>query len=255
MPKLYTDQIKSNIIIIRLYKNDYIYIDIIYNIIHDAKNSIINSIKLYIFDSPKLHNYGDKIKCYSNNNDKYILMNKYNLTTREQFYFDMINKFFSNLSKKNIEKIINIIDGKSYISLRVLDWFVTKYANKYKVCINNAKLHMFDVHIGYKSQLKSFKKKYFDPFRRQNKFYYHYDIYDELKCTYTTLGQLNFFKWAHEYNIIDYIEDNYNLIMNAMYVFNNISSIDKNNYNAMNSIINNINDKINNNLHINLNLD
>ena len=32
----------------------------------------------------------------------------------------------------------------------------------------------------------------------------------------TTIGQLNFFKWAIEYKVIDYIEENYQQIENDM---------------------------------------
>ena len=52
----------------------------------------------------------------------------------------------------------------------------------------------FNVHISYKAQLQSYKKKYFDPFRRRKKFYYKYNK-EENKYFYTTIGQLNFFRW------------------------------------------------------------
>ena len=60
------------------------------------------------------------------------------LTTKEQFYFDMIDKFFSTSKCKynDVIKMVNIIDGKSYVSLRILDWFVTRYSHKFKICIN-----------------------------------------------------------------------------------------------------------------------
>ena len=40
--------------------------------------------------------------------------------------------------------------------------------------------------------------------------------YEENKYIQTTIGQLNFFKWALENNVIEYIEENYDEIENDM---------------------------------------
>ena len=71
----------------------------------------------------------------------------------------------------------------------------------------------FNVHLNYKSQLKSFQKKQFDPFCRRQRinFYYTND-----KHFVTTVGQLNFFKWAIENNILQYIKDNIDVIEKDM---------------------------------------
>ena len=47
-------------------------------------------------------------------------------------------------------------------------------------------------------------------------------------CFETTIGQLNFFKWALENNIIDYIEKNYDEIQNDMDENNSLSKTRKN---------------------------
>ena len=65
-------------------------------------------------------------------------------------------------------------------------------------------------------QLKSFKKQYFDPFRRSCKFWYNYDVKNKEKVIYTTLGQLNFFKWAIEHCVLDFIEYNYDKLTSSM---------------------------------------
>ena len=61
----------------------------------------------------------------------------------------------------------------------------------------------FNVYMDYKSQLKGYKKKLFDPFCRKHRipFYYTYD-----KCLITTIGQLIFFRWAIQHKILEYIE-------------------------------------------------
>lgn len=136
-------------------------------------------------------------------------------TNKELMYYRMINTYFQDKCPiKDIEKMVNIINSKSEMSLRVLDWFVTRYSKK-KIDINNNN-ESFDVRISYKAHLKSYKKRYFDPFRRRKKFYFVYNKNNKNIKLYTTLGQLNFFKWAISNNIIDYVEKNINDIIKAM---------------------------------------
>jgi hypothetical protein len=130
----------------------------------------------------------------------------------------MIDKFFRDCTEDQITKMLNIINKESEISLRILDWFVTRYAKK-KIDFEINGLQrdeIFDVHISYKAQLKSYKKTYFDPFRRRKKFYYSYDMINAKKNVYTTIGQLNFFRWAISNNIIEYVEKNLSQLTKAM---------------------------------------
>jgi len=55
------------------------------------------------------------------------------------------------------------------------------------------------------TQLKSYQKKIFDPFCRRNRIAFQYDPNDSSKTICTTVGQLNFFKWAIENKVIDYL--------------------------------------------------
>lgn len=137
-------------------------------------------------------------------------------TNKELCYFKMIDRFFKSCSIDKIHKMLDIVNGKSEISLRVLDWFVTRYSRKKIDFEADANGETFDVHISYKSQLKSYRKKYFDPFRRRKKFFYKYDKNDQTKLFHTTLGQLNFFYWAITNNIIIFVEKNMESILKAM---------------------------------------
>jgi hypothetical protein len=149
---------------------------------------------------------------------------------KELCHYKNINKYFKDCFEKNPEyiiKMIDIIEGKSDISLRILDWFVTKYSKKKITYNGNVKnVEAFDVKISYKAQLKAYKKRYFDPFRRKKKFYYPCEkegfiiINNENKHIYTTLGQLNFFRWAFTHGIVSYVEDNLNFIISEMNIFN-----------------------------------
>jgi hypothetical protein len=136
-------------------------------------------------------------------------------TNKETCYYIMINNFFKNeCSKENIDKMIAIINSESDISLRILDWFVTKYSKKHANF--DGVDESFDVRISYKAQLKSYRKKYFDPFRRRKKFFYNFEREDIGKKILTTLGQLNFFRWAINKNILKFVESNLNIIITEM---------------------------------------
>jgi len=168
----------------------------------------------------------------NNDNNKANLIEQF--TKKEIHYYKTINNFFLSCDKHHLAKMIDIIGGngsvggvdKGKISLRVLDWFVTKYSKKKIDCGVNKDGEIFDIRISYKGQLKCFKKRYFDPFRRENKtkkFLYRYMLSDddtEAKYIETTIGQLNFFKWAITNNIIAYVETNIAQITKAMNLSN-----------------------------------
>jgi hypothetical protein len=92
----------------------------------------------------------------------------------------------------------SILEGKSNLSLRLIDWFVTNYAKKYNVAyITKGGKHVI-VYLSYKSHLKAYSKKMFDPFCRCKRI--------KFKGLDTTVGQLNFFEWVLSDEIIKYLE-------------------------------------------------
>jgi hypothetical protein len=123
--------------------------------------------------------------------------------------------------RENIHKMMNIINGESKISLRIVDWFVTNFAKKYYTVYDLpttrtngvVEISRFKVYNDYKLKLKAYSKRNFDPFCRWERISIPYD---EEKYMETTLGQLNFFKWAIENNIIDFIRNHYSEIEEDM---------------------------------------
>ena len=69
--------------------------------------------------------------------------------------------------------------------------------------------------------MKAYSKKRFDPFCRWDRISIPYKLDT---CIETTIGQLNFFKWALENKVVDYIEENYETIEKDM---NNRNSTSK----------------------------
>ena len=139
-----------------------------------------------------------------------------NISSKQALLIIPITKYFSK--KTLLHKLIAILKGES-ISLRLIDWFVTNYCKKFNIMYNlndfrpvqegqtEAQRKAFDnyilVHTNYKGQLKAYSKRNFDPFCRRNRIRFYYE---ENKYFVTTVGQLNFFKWAMENHIIDYIQ-------------------------------------------------
>jgi hypothetical protein len=107
-----------------------------------------------------------------------------------------------------LDKMLQIITGETKISLRIVDWFSTNYAKKYYT-LYNVKGNRFKVYLDYKLKLKAYSKKRFDPFCRWDRINIPYKNGTSIE---TTIGQLNFFKWAIENKVIDYIEDHYDEI-------------------------------------------
>ena len=138
------------------------------------------------------------------------------ISSKQALLIIPITKYFSD--RRILNKLITILKGEG-ISLRLVDWFVTNYCKKYNVMYNvmdfrppvpgmsEAQRKSFDnfiiVHTNYKGQLKAYSKRNFDPFCRRNRIRFYYE---ENKYFITTVGQLNFFKWALENNIVDYVQ-------------------------------------------------
>jgi len=156
---------------------------------------------------------------------KSLFMNKSsNYTTQNDLLLNNLMDFYKY--EQNLEKMLKIITGESRISLRIVDWFATNYAKKFYTLYpldetDNNMERRFKVYVDYKLKLKAYSKRRFDPFCRWERISIPYK--DE-KYIETTIGQLNFFKWALENKVIDFIENNYEIIEKDM---NNRNSTSK----------------------------
>ena len=151
------------------------------------------------------------------------------INTQNDLLMKNLMGFYKN--RDNLHKMMYIINGESKISLRIVDWFVTNFAKKnytvyelpvYRSGTNgtNELTSRFKVYNDYKLKLKAYSKKNFDPFCRWERISIPYD---DQKYMETTIGQLNFFKWAIENRIVDYIESNYGAIEDDMNARNSTS--------------------------------
>ena len=138
-------------------------------------------------------------------------MQPYQSNTQNQLLLQNLLQFYK--TDNNLEKMLNIINGESTISLRIVDWFATNYSKQYFTIIENKYDNRFKVYNDYKLKLKAYSKKRFDPFCRWDRINIPYKDGKDIQ---TTIGQLNFFKWAIENQVIKYIEGNYQAIENDM---------------------------------------
>jgi hypothetical protein len=123
-------------------------------------------------------------------------MSTQEIQSQEQWVLYRLERFYAN--PQHLEKVKSILDGTSHLSLRLIDWFVTNYAKKYNVAyLTKSQKHVI-VYLSYKSHLKAYSKKMFDPFCRWKRIRFH-DFE-------TTVGQLNFFEWAISDDILEYLE-------------------------------------------------
>jgi hypothetical protein len=160
-------------------------------------------------------------------------MNNTNYTTQNDLLLKNLMTFYKTDDpdgnynpNNNLDKMLKLITGESKISLRIVDWFATNYSKKYYTlyvieATNDNITRRFKVYDDYKLKLKAYSKKRFDPFCRWDRISIPYT---NGKFIETTIGQLNFFKWALENKVIDYIEQNYNEIEKDM---NNRNSTSK----------------------------
>jgi len=147
-------------------------------------------------------------------------------TTQNDLLLKNLMVFYNTEHNDNLDNMLRIITGESKISLRIVDWFATNYAKKYytlyiidQTTENVAR--RFKVYDDYKLKLKAYSKRRFDPFCRWDRIS---SPYKDGKCIETTIGQLNFFKWALENKVVDYMETNYDTIEKDM---NNRNSTSK----------------------------
>ncbi len=150
------------------------------------------------------------------------MSNTANYTTQNDLLMNNLMDFYKD--ETNLTRMLKIITGESKISLRIVDWFATNYAKKYYTIFDiedGANSRRFKVYVDYKLKLKAYSKKRFDPFCRWDRISIPYKTDT---CIETTIGQLNFFKWALENKVVDFIEENYETIEKDM---NNRNSTSK----------------------------
>ena len=163
-----------------------------------------------LFQTKSSYNDNDIDNDIDNDNDN-------NCSTQNDLILKQLLVFYKKNNNENIQRMLDIINGNSRISLRIVDWFATNYSKEkytiYTLQDSDGKDYRFKVYNDYKLKLKAYQKKRFDPFCRWERIMIPYGEGTKIQ---TTIGQLNFFKWAIENKVLEYIEENFDAIEKDM---------------------------------------
>ncbi len=121
---------------------------------------------------------------------------------KQELIISSLQKFYAD--RTDSTETMELLQGTSLMSLRLIDWFVTNYAKQYNTSyiLNGQE---FLVYMNYKSQLKAYSKKLFDPFCRRERILFQLPGKEPFM---TTVGKLNFFRWAIEKGVLEYMKAN-----------------------------------------------
>lgn len=154
-------------------------------------------------------------------------------SNKQNMLMQSLEHFFTHKTnhEKHMQQFLKLVEKGAVISLRVIDWFVTNYSREHDVKYmtvspDDGHKRLFHVHESYKVQLKAYSKRQFDPFCRRQRILFHYELTSgdnnaktEVQSVKTTIGQLNFFRWAIDNHVIQYIQKNTDKIEDEMRQF------------------------------------
>jgi hypothetical protein len=119
---------------------------------------------------------------------------------KQELIIQSLQRFYSH--REDIQEIVQHLQGTSDMSLRLIDWFVTNYSKTHNTSYI-LQGQEFVVYTNYKNQLKAYSKKLFDPFCRRERILFQIPDHEAFL---TTVGKLNFFRWAIEKGVLDFIK-------------------------------------------------
>lgn len=143
------------------------------------------------------------------------------MESREEILLRSLLRFYKS-DDQHLSVVAKISRQKTIISLREMDSLVTNFSKNNKISYKLDDGRIFKMHLDYKAQLRGYSKKIFDPFCRRERIFLDFEtktpIFLKLEeiNTYknredgivTTIGQLNFFRWAINNNVIEYCFEN-----------------------------------------------
>ena len=131
--------------------------------------------------------------------------------SKQDAIFRNVKEFYSDPG--HLALLTSILTKQSDLSLRLFDWLVTNYAKKYNVVYTHSDGHMLNVYSEYRNWLKGYSKRNFDPFKRRERIEF-VDSYGQPLVT--TVGQLNFFKFVIQCNLLQFMREHLDSIEQDM---------------------------------------
>ena len=131
------------------------------------------------------------------------------MNAKDNLVFQQVKTWFKG-RPECFERLRRIVNEETAMSMRVIDWFSANYSKSNATCYGLPDGREFIVWVEYKKVLDGgITKTLFDPFRRGGKQMSWSPDPATVEPINTSVGQLNFFRWAFENGVIDYIEKNY----------------------------------------------
>ena len=128
---------------------------------------------------------------------------------KQQLLLNSLLEYYKAPSK--MQQLMDVIAKKDGLSLRAIDYLCTSFAKQSDVVYYVGK-KPFNMYLQYQAQLKAYSKVQFDPFRRHKRITIDVPstILKEGKIE-TTIAQLNFFRWALNNKVLEYLHNPKNM--------------------------------------------
>jgi hypothetical protein len=115
----------------------------------------------------------------------------------------LVDHFLSR--PEDLDLLRSVLRGRvSGVSLRLLDYLVTNFSKAKNTIYKTAKGENVHLYREYKSQLRGYSKRQFDPFARRERVLVDFPG----GAIETTTAQLNFFRWAFSRGVVDFAAEN-----------------------------------------------
>lgn len=182
-----------------------------------SKCSLCNKRILWMYNK-MLEDAADDAMDVSPPRRSYKVVSDDQLPMRSKLLFESLIQFY-NTNGAFETVVVPILRNKDPLPLRDIDWLVTNFSLAFPVVYenpmrsnsssssnnNNDTAEPFNLHDSYEQHEEAWKKKLFDPFQRGERVMFRNAAGDEHE---TTIAQLNFFRWAIQYGVIDWAAKN-----------------------------------------------
>ena len=136
----------------------------------------------------------------------------------EQSMLPSLLKFFSDRANFEVLKEFKMTKHSKF-SVGLLNWFNVNYSKEYGVeytIETMGRKRSVYVWQSYNAALSGYKKEYFDPFARGKNCGKEIAIEHNGEIVNTTIRQLNYFRWAINNGVIDYVRKHVDEIYDDM---------------------------------------
>lgn len=133
------------------------------------------------------------------------------LSKKEEVLLDSVLEWYND-DESRVQLFMDILKHKNGLSLRIIDWLITNYSKQISIIIKTNGIPG-DLYRDYHKNLTAHNKKNFDPFARRQRISI---IVFGKESRFSTIGQLNFFKWFLSKNLFVFLMENKILIEKHM---------------------------------------